>query len=341
MTLSNFVQQHTIKIYNLTEKKYQIKKVKARTLLKPERFDLFAKLFFIKYLSKDPEKAHLVYESHIKAFNPDGKEPGRDDKNSIDIFVKTFIDLITEFEETAFDSSKSLIPVDSNGIILDGAHRVAALAFYDKDVTIIQFENVKALARFDYAYFMSRGLQWNICNLIAIEMTHWIPSLKAACIWPKVKDKKFAIAQISNVADISFSRSINLSFSEMVDFVGQIYQHQSWTKSFEAVKDKARQCYSQNSALQIVLFDCANLDEAVDLKAHIRDHYNIGNHCIHISDNQAETTQIAELLLGKQKSKREFINEFFFCFRNIYWINFKVFIAKRISKVKSSLKRLL
>ena len=84
------IQEHTVKIYNLNNQSYQIETVKARTLLSPYRFDLYAKLYYIKHRKERPEKALEVYNQHIKTFNPDWKEPGREDK----ISQKDFIDYL-------------------------------------------------------------------------------------------------------------------------------------------------------------------------------------------------------------------------------------------------------
>jgi hypothetical protein len=51
------IQKHTIDIYDLKSKKYQVEIVNARDLLTTSRFDLFAKLFYIRNIDNDKELA--------------------------------------------------------------------------------------------------------------------------------------------------------------------------------------------------------------------------------------------------------------------------------------------
>ena len=111
--------------------------------------------------------ATKVYSEHIKAFNPDFKEPGRDDKNGCSDFINDFNAIIRQFKNNEFDDSISIVPVDKNGIILDGSHRLAALAYYNRTITIARFHNVTAKCRFDYDYFLNRGLSRTIADIIA------------------------------------------------------------------------------------------------------------------------------------------------------------------------------
>ncbi len=173
MDIFSLLQLHTIALYDLRNKQYEIKQIPARSLLNVKRFDLFAKLYYIRYSSIDKEKALRIYKEHIKAFNPDLNEPGRNDKSSLRMFIDTFDKLIETFKEREFDKEISLVPIDGNNVILDGAHRVAALAFYNKDVIVAQFKDVKA-KEFDCNYFKKRGLRWKTCDIISSEMTYWM-----------------------------------------------------------------------------------------------------------------------------------------------------------------------
>lgn len=47
----SLLQPHTVKLYNLECKEYEVQDVPARSLLVGSRFDLFAKLYYIRHLS--------------------------------------------------------------------------------------------------------------------------------------------------------------------------------------------------------------------------------------------------------------------------------------------------
>ncbi len=346
----SLIQKHTVEIYQLARKECQIKRVKARSLLSPKRFDLFAKLFYIANASRNRDVAIRVYTEHIKAFNPDGKEPGREDKHNTEDFICAFNKLIEEFKTSEFDDSVSIVPVDKNGIILDGAHRVAALAFYDKDIVIAQFFEVCSKADFDFVYFKNRGLAWDICDLIASEMLLWLNDSHVACLWPKMtsRDKELAYKKISLNHTISYQKDIKISLSSLVYFVKTIYSEQDWTKSKAAVEDKAMRCYRNNSMLSLVFFTTSDdLDALIKEKKELRNVFGDGKDSLHITDNNNETIQIANLTLNINKLKRwnkaetgvahcfkQRLNERILYFKKIQWIDFKVSVARLLKKMR-------
>lgn len=340
------LQQHTIDIYNLSSKKYQIKTVKARTLLTSNRFDLFAKLYYIANRIENYDKAIKVYKEHIKTFNPDLKEPGRTDKNTVEDFIKVFDNLISEFNETEFNDDISIIPVDSKGVILDGAHRVAALTYYDKYATIVQFEDVIAKCDFNYSYFKNRGLNWKFLDIIAHEMIKWLPNLLVACVWPRVNNlinTDFILNYLLSKYEIAYIKEFNVGLSSLTNFVHLIYHEQEWTNNANAVKDKAINCYSNTNRLTLIFFEStSNLDSIIKDKSIIRNKLNCENHSIHITDNQKETIDISKLVntvdgqnLWYKKNKfTDKIKEQCFYFKNVHWLNFKIRIAAIINKLK-------
>lgn len=338
------LQPHTIKIYRLDNKKFQIKTVKAKSLLTSKRFDLFAKLYYIANRNNNSDKAIEVYAEHIKTFNPDLKEPGRTDKNSIKDFINVFDFLITEFNNTDFNNTISLIPVDSNGIILDGAHRIATLAYYDKSVTIVQFEDVRAKCDFNFVYFKERGLDWDILDIIAHEMTKWLPNLFVACIWPRVnssRDRTYIENYINSRYTISYLKQIRVGLSSLTKFVKQIYINQEWTNNECAVKDKSLNCYSSSKLLTFVFFEGAtDFETIINDKTTIRDNIGYGKHSIHITDNAYQTNEISELVNThngisqwyKQNKLIEKYTEELYYFKNVQWLNFKIKVAKLLLK---------
>lgn len=345
----SLIQEHTRLIYHLDDKNFNIRTIKARELLIGERFDIFAKLFYIRYKETNKAKALEVYTKHIKAFNPDGKEPGREDKLSIADFTTVFDDLISYFKDNEFDASISVIPVDSDGVILDGAHRLAALAYYDKDVTIAQFSDVKSKCKFDYNYFMNRGLRWEICNLIALEMVRWLPNVYCVCLWPKlsIKDKEVIFGDLSAKHNIIYKRAIHINLSALTKFVQEIYKEQDWTKSFTSVQNKALRCYGNSGVLKVVFIESKlSLNEMIEEKEELRKHFNYGKDSLHITDNSKETYDIANLVLDcdkliswnpNQASKlnriKEKISERILYFKKVQWINFKVLVARTIRTI--------
>lgn len=342
-------QSHTVTLYNLKEKTYTIERVKARSLLSPLRFDLFAKLYYARHRYDDSTQAHRVYIEHIKAFNPDGREPGRDDKTSFEEFTNTFDSLLDYFKDNDFDETKSIVPVSSDGIILDGAHRVAALAYYDKEVTIARFDEVVPVCQFNYLYFKKRGLSQEVSDIIANEVLLWIPDCFVACLWPKMGDdkkKQMAIERIKSFSTVFFVKRLHCTLSSFGTFIAKVYQRQSWVGSekngFAGAMDKALNCYDTNKNIDFVFFQSyKTLDEILELKEEIRNLFLYGKHSLHITDNDEEAKDIAYYLLSKEGLSewlykrntlgyisllRDIVREKVFIFKKVHWIRFKTFV---------------
>ena len=346
----NLLQKHTIEIYQLENHECRTLRVPARTLLKPQRFDLFAKLYYIRNASVNKDDALRVYTDHIKAFNPDGREPGRDDKNGAQDFVSVFDRIIEHFGDNEFDDSISVVPVDKNGVILDGAHRVAALAFFGKSVTIAQFDDVEAKCDFDYTYFKNRGLAWDVADAVALEMTRWVDQLLVACIWPSTdsRQKSQVIEHLANEHRIAFRKDIRCDLRSLANFVGYIYRGQDWTQNPSYVLDKASRVYGK-SALSIVLFSSETpLASILKEKEAIRQLLGKGKDSLHIADNHEETLDIASVTLDQNKMSQwmtnqtlNFVNEVsnylkenWLIFRKIHWISFKVWVYNLIRRFR-------
>lgn len=349
-------QEHTVKLYDLEHRSYQIQTIKARALLSVYRFDLFAKLIYARKRKTDCQFARDIYIKHIKAFNPDGREPGRDDKISLEDFLRVYDNLLDYFEEADFDATKSIVPVSSDGVILDGAHRVAALAYYDKEVTIAKFEEVTPVCQFDYNYFLQRGLSREVCDLIAREIVQWVPNCFVACFWPRMGslDQKAAAQKVLNRRSLPFyHKSISVNLKSLTLFMAKVYRMQAWVGSednqFAGAKDKALNCYSKGNRLDLFFFSSdLSLDDILNMKEQIRKLYPYGKHSVHITDNDEETKDIAYFALTKQGQEQwtfagnwrgwELIKQSFaeriYIFKHVTWINAKVWVASCINRLR-------
>ena len=342
------LQPHTIKIYDLENCGFEVTSVPAIKLLDVSRFDLFAKLYYIEQKeSGHVSDAEYVYFDHIKAFNPDLKEPGRDDKNSLGDFQTAFDKLINTFRCEEYDSKISIIPVSENGIILDGAHRVAAAAYFGKEVTIARFRGVFPKCAFDYQYFMNRGLHWEVADIIAYTMTRWVAGLHIACFWPRIGNegkKRKGVLLLNSHYPFAYEKRVSVSLKSFYTIIGSIYSAQDWTKDIRSVESKALECYGRSKEIHCVLFKCEDLQQVLYDKNEIRRMYECGNHSIHISDSDSEASDIANLFFIEDGIKewksdsiytiREKIREKYLYFKGVSWLNFKIKIASYIRRTE-------
>lgn len=342
------IQDHTRKIYDLDNKEYQRKKIPARDLLVLSRFDLFAKLIYIHYRESDKDFALKIYGEHIKAFNPDLKEPGRTDKNNLQDFIQAFDELIDFFKDNSFDPAISLIPVSENGVPLDGSHRVAALAYYNKEVEILQFKNVFPKADFDFKYFLNRGLARDTADSIVKDSIHFIDNLFIACLWPRMGDsveKELAINQFTKQFSVFYTKSMQMSLEKLSMFIYEIYDHQDWVgnkeNNYAGARNKAMQCYGKSKTVDFIVFQAESLKDVVALKEAIRDIYNLDKHALHITDNKEESEEVLDLVFTENKEKfttaslrrKEQWEEYKLLFKNVYLINAKVKVAAFLKKI--------
>lgn len=344
----SLLQPHTVDLYKLKERDCSLMRVNARSLLVVQRFDLFAKLFYIENISNNPQEAKRIYTEHIKAFNPDGCEPGRNDKNGVDDFVASFDKIIEHFKEHEFDEHISVVPVDKNGVILDGSHRVAALAFYNREVTIAQFNDVEAVCTFDFNYFKNRGLAWDVCDLIALELVKWVDSVYAACIWPSnsQNNQQIAVSQLGQQYQIAYIKDIHCNLNSLSNFVAYIYRAQDWTRNATSVRDKASRVYGKSS-LKVAFFKAVkDLDAVLKEKDEIRHSLGKGKDSLHITDNRLETLDIAKAIFtnnginqwmdssnrGLSHDLINKVNERWFIFKNVQWIAFKVKVSAILNR---------
>ena len=342
MTIIERLQSHTVNIYQLREEDLVEKWVDARLLLHPTRFDLFAKLYYVRNRMDNKAEAVKVYKEHIKAFNPDLKEPGREDKTGYDDFLMAFEALIETFSRTDFDASQSLVPITEDGIILDGAHRVSALAYCNKKVNVAICKGVVPKANFDYRYFKDRGLSWDTMDIIAHEMLQWLPDIYVACLWPKMSDQSQAFAWIEETFGIVYERKVKVNYPSFRKLIKKVYENQPWVNEPNSVDDKSLHCYGFNGQLRFLFFVSRDLDKVLFIKEKIRLMYGVGKHALHITDNELETREIARILLETKLRKEwldhsavnslsEKIQERWYYFKKVQVIDFKVKVAKLLS----------
>lgn len=342
-TIIQRLQPHTVEIYHLEEDSVEEKWVDARSLLISPRFDLFAKVYYIRMREENRVEAERVYKEHIKAFNPDLKEPGRDDKSGYDDFVSSFDQLIDTFKNQEFDSSKSLVPVTEDGVILDGAHRVAALAYFDRKVGVALCKGVKPKAAFDYNYFKNRGLSWNTMDVIANEMVRWTSNMYVACLWPKMEDKSRALTLIEHRFGVAYEKKLKVNLKSFQSLISRVYDNQPWVSEPDSVKFKSLQCYGFNGQIQFLFFCANSLDEVLTIKEEIRAIYNVGKHSLHITDSIEETRALAKVILDETERNiwnassavdgmKEKMEERWCYFKNVQWINIKAKVAKFLKR---------
>lgn len=126
----------------LQKNEYEILEYSPHDLLSYRRFDIAFKVIFLSHLTKNYAYGKYVYETHIKAFSLGKfKEPNNSNKNSSEKFIEVFLHLYNSFKEEGFNHSISIIPLSTDNILRNGAHRFSCALFENKKVYCINTES--------------------------------------------------------------------------------------------------------------------------------------------------------------------------------------------------------
>jgi len=333
------LQPHTVRLYNIKDADISEEIVDARSLLVPARFDLFAKLYYISRLESDKQDALNVYNEHIKVFNPDLKEPGREDKNGYEDFINIFNCLIEVFRNQQFDSFLSLVPITDDNTILDGAHRVSALAYFDRKVGVARIRNIKPKASFDYHYFKKRGMSWKVMDKVALEMTKWVDGMCVICIPFKKGCYKELFSYIEKTYSIAYEKNI-ISTSSDYKLLIEIFRR-GGVDVYDLIDiNSSSLLHFGLLHTSCFLFFPFNSPTERELQIpHLRQRIGEFNIPLYLSDNPKEVKVIAEYLLDDKKRKQwrgkslltsvfEDWAEYCYYLKHVKFLKLKVSIAK-------------
>ena len=146
-------------MYNLIphRDKINVYKTNPINLLSKYRFDIFVKYYYVKsYIeNKNVTEAKRIYLSHIKAFNNFYEPDGR--KNSPKDFIEKFNALIDNIK-FCNNLNKTVIPISTTGIPIDGAHRIAIALYFDLKIQYCVFDLLDG--KYDEIFFLQRGMPY-------------------------------------------------------------------------------------------------------------------------------------------------------------------------------------
>lgn len=283
----------------------EIEIVPARSLICANRFDLMAKWIYIysKETGMNMSWATDIYRDNINSFSCGSfTEPGSPQKNTFKRYKDDFDVLIEEIKHEGFDVEKSVVPVGANGTIFDGSHRVAIAAYYNKQIGIVRFDDVKPYNTYDYQYFRKNLMSDTNMGYMAAQYAKLREHIFFVCIWPAANASMICQAEeiLRQNGEIIYGREVYLTHNGIRNLMIQTYGHQSWTGSpednYAGVDAKVKLCYRKGIPVRTYLMEVESIEKVLSVKEVIRDLYKIDNHSIHISDNDDETRSLTELM---------------------------------------------
>ena len=304
MNIEPLLGEYFIENYNARFEDAEIFKIDAKELLVSNRIDLFAKYIYIESKENPKYKSlgERVYYDHLEAISGGTfEEPGEKYKNSYEIYKKTFDTMIEDIKKNGFDDDKSIIPIGNNNVILDGAHRVAACAYFNKKVNCIRFNNLSRTYNyldFKKAYIKSNTMMDIINKYITLK------KCTIFIIWPKTNDftRKLANDYIDENYNVVYKDEIKLNKNGIRNLMVLFYGKMSWTgnlnNGYVGLWDKIENCYSPDNNLEVIIVDGIDIEKNKKTKKYIRTKDDGTNDSIHSTDSYEECIETARTLLN-------------------------------------------
>jgi len=304
------------------EKGLNMAKVEAVSLLTYKRFDLLAKLIYVRFLD-----AHInsgfglaVYKNHLKAWN--GLKELWPRKVGLDEFVKTFKPIISAMKSDAFKYAKSPVIV-KNSHLFNGGHRTAAAIYYSRKIHTKPY-TPKSGQFCPYSFLVKRGLTRNYANAMAVEFCRFKKSTYVALLFPSANHNKSRDV-IKQYGSVIYETEINLNKNGQANLMREIYLGEPWVKKGAGVK--ARLCFKGKTRCVAMLVESTSQNKMVKCKSRVRAIYGLGNHSIHITDRN-EASRIANTVFNnnsihflnhsKANSKTPKFNKYLKIFRSTF-----------------------
>lgn len=308
MKLENLLSKYFCDTYNIDiNKEFKYDEIDANNLIVSDRLDLIAKIKYLEYKNNNYDMSFIkhVYEKQLEAItNGTCIEGGKEEKNGVEKYLEVFESLEQDILNNNFDSSKTVIPVGKNNAIMDGAHRTAICAYHNIPIPVVYIEELEA--HNDAIFFEKNLLDEEIIDYLVTEYCKRKKDIYAVCIWPKadsIELREKAEKIILESAKIVRKKNVSLSEDGLRHFCIQIYNRHEWmgnaASHFIGATGKSSECYKENSSLLLYIIEGVELEQVLKIKNKVRGLFGMGNHSIHITDNEEETLQIANILLNK------------------------------------------
>ena len=277
----------------------------AHDLLVPRRFDIAIKVNYARLWKNNLGKQwrEYAYGKQVQKItnSKNIKEHDGSGKEGLEKFTQIFQSLI---EEKNIENIPPFI-IDSDGVALDGAHRIAAALIKGDSMNCYQVSGrsgMKCDSNFFRKYSQIEPCPEEILEEGAIEYCLHKNTTAIALIFPTVLNERKALEELSKIGETVYRKDIVVSPAQGRVLLRQVYLGQSWMSFLEGesagFRHKLKSCFPCTGTFRIVLLDSFNPANLRLTKDKIRAFYNLGNHSIHITDSYEETLRMARALFN-------------------------------------------
>ena len=265
--------------------------MKARNpvdLLTHKRLDVIVKYLYASNLSSDYYKN--AYKKHLKVLNGFYEKTPR--KSGFEDFDDAFKSIINNVVDEP-------VPVNDEGHLANGAHRLAAALYHQRPINArqtTQDENYPIFA--DYNFFRDKGLSSDILKRSALEYAKLKSNTHVICLFPIAHTRLDEVMDIINEhCNIFYHSSETLNSRGQIGLIKEIYLKDGWANE-QGIQRKCDQCFMGKTNITFVLVDAKDLETVKEMKKKIRSLFNVGNHSVHINDTHEEAVRIAKTVFN-------------------------------------------
>ena len=301
------LSKHLVDYYDLQHKPLNKPyTVNAKDLIVSERIDLIAKLLYVRARCENLQTNYFtdLYKATIESFS-DGTflEPGNPAKNSFSKYIEEFDRIISSVKSHGFDPNKSIVPIGENGSIIDGAHRVAACAYFGEEINVLKINGANVV--YDINYFKKKLLDNAFLSFSMYEYAKTKTDIHVVCVWPRCSATQKATIEkrLRNDLKVIYKGSVLLSFKGLRNFLLQTYRKAKWIgtvkDNFFGLNAKVDACFGEKSKLDFYVIEESDLQKLISLKNKIRAEMKLGNDSIHSTDTHEEAVEMLGSLLNE------------------------------------------
>lgn len=276
--------------------------VSARELITPNRFDVCAKHAYarLRELSPGLEWGTKVYDNHVLALNQvigNGKYRSSN-------FLTAFGDILDSIKVHGFDPSQSVIPINDNGDLCDGAHRTAACLLYNVMPTIERYKAPQHGCLYTWEFFKRHGLEENVLDYMALEYCRLRDDCFLAIIWPSaVGHVKSIERRLADECTIVYRKEVPVTGSHAPkNIISQVYPKTSWLgrakDRYRGRNIKERERFIGARYLYVYLLQSESSENVIRAKEKARAEIGLGKHSLHTTNDYLDTVMMTRIFFN-------------------------------------------
>ncbi len=303
--LQGLIEPH---IYDqLQQDTYTIRWVAPETLLSWRRMDLGLRTLYLQYKDICPELAKEVYYQDIKAQSlGDFTDPDNSSKSGLENYCHIFNQTYAAIVQEGFDASKTIIPLSSDGTILNGGHRAACTLEASRQVAVVQTELPPITC--DYRYFYARAVPLPLIEMAVRKIISFANNIYLAFLWPS--GNQYIGDSVGLFSKVVYKKAVKFSPAGAHRILWHCYHHMDWIGTpedgYSGLQKKQMECFPDPGECTIIAFQAADLGAVRAIKEKIRSLNNIGFSSVHITDTPAEARKLADVVFDE--NQLHFIN---------------------------------